>query len=86
MKIATPASATTKSTTSCAIVVNSTTEVLRKKLAPGSKYWAEDLESNGDANEEDMVSNQYKGLGEDGDDTLEQADAASSPVKPSVAT
>ena len=84
-KIAAPASVTTKSTTSCAIVIDSTTEVLRKKLAPGSKRRAKDLKSDGDADEEDMVSNQCKGLGEDGDDTLEQADAASSPVKPSVA-
>ena len=80
-----PKNITTKSTTSCAIVVDSTTEVLRKKLAPGSKCQAKDLESDADADEEDMVSNQYKGLGKDGDNTLEQADAASSPVKPSVA-
>jgi len=84
-KIPAPASATTKSTTSCAIVVDSTTEVLRKKPAPGSKRRAEDLESDGDADEEDMVSDQYEGLDEYEDDTLEQADAASSPVKPSVA-
>jgi len=85
MKIAAPALATTKSTTSCAIVIDSTTEVLRKKLALGSKRRAKDLESDGDADKEDMVSNQYEGLGEEEDDTLEQADAASSPVKPSVA-
>jgi len=86
MKIAAPALATTKSTTSCAIVIDSTTKVLRKELALGSKCQAKDLKSNGDADKEDMVSNQYEGLGEEEDDTLEQADAASSPVKPSVAT
>jgi len=85
MKIAAPASATTKSTTSCAIVIDSTTKVLRKELALGSKRRAKDLESDGDADKEDMVSNQYEGLGKEEDNTLEQADAASSPVKPSVA-
>ena len=84
-KIAAPASATTKSTTSCAIVVNSMTKVLRKKLALGSKCQAKDLKSDGDTNKEDMVSNQYEGLGKEKDNTLEQADAASSPVKLSVA-
>lgn len=91
IKTAAPPSTTTttKSSTSCAIVVNSTTEVLKKKPAPGSKRLAEELESDIDTNDdlevEDAASNLYEGLGEDEDDTLEQADAASSPVKARVA-
>jgi len=81
--------ATTKSTSgSCAIIVGSTTEVLKKKLAPGTKRRAEVLESSASDDDEDKgtVSNlRYAGLDEDEDDTLEEADAALSPIKPSVA-
>ena len=80
---------TTKST-SCAIVINSTTEVLKKRPALGTKHQAEDLKSTSDldANDKDegtAFNLCYKGLDEDEDDTLEQADAALSPVKAPVA-
>ena len=90
-KTAITANAATTKSTSRAIVVDSTTEVLKKKPAPHTKRRAEDLESatnTSDANDDlqSTVSNlRYEGLGEDEDDTLEQADAASSTVKASVA-
>ena len=87
-KTAVTAIAATAKSTSCAVVVNSTTEVLKKRPAPGTKRRAEDLEStsDSDADDEGIASNLcYEWLGEDEDDTLEQADAASSPVKAPVA-
>ena len=87
-KTAVPTTVATTKSTSCAIVVDSTTEVLRKKPAPGTKRRADDLESAGDTDNEGVFSNPcYEGLGEDEpeDDTLEQADAVSSPLKASVA-
>lgn len=88
-KAAIATTATTKSTSrSCAVIVGSTTEVLKKKSAPGTKRRAEVLESAASDDDEDegTVSNlRYAGLDEDEDDTLEQADAALSPMKPSVA-
>src|SRR5260221_13982773 len=84
-----PSTITTKSSTSCAIVVDSTTEVLRKKPAPGLKRLASELESDSDTesitDDEDAASNRYEGLGEDEDDTLEQAAAAASPVTARIA-
>ena len=89
VKTVAPATAATRPTTkftSSAIVIDSTTEVIRKKPAPGTKRRAEVLESASDGDDKGMFSNlRYKGLGEDEDDTLEQADAMSSPVKPPVA-
>ena len=90
MKTAPPPTAAIAKSTSCAIVVSPTTEVLagKKKSALGTKCWAKDLESVSNANNEGthMVSNSYYGgLDEDEDDTLEQIDAASSPIKALVA-
>jgi len=89
VKTIAPATAATRPTTkftSSAIVIDSTTEVIRKKPAPGTKRRAEVLESASDGDDEGTFSNlRYKGLGEDEDDTLEQADAMSSPVKPPIA-
>jgi hypothetical protein len=86
IKTATPPSTTmTKSSTSCAIIIDSMTKVLRRKPAPGPKHLAEELESNSDTNDNDVASHLYEGLGKDEDDTLEHANAASSPVKPCVA-
>jgi len=63
-----------------------TTEVIRKKPAPGTKCWAKVLESASDGNNKGTFSNlHYKGLGKDKDNILEQADAMSSPVKPPIA-
>ena len=79
--------AITKST-SHDIIVGSTTGVLtgRKKLSPGTKRRAEDLESASEADNQGTASNlRYRGLSEDEDDTLEQADAVSCPVKALVA-
>ena len=90
VKTVAPTTAATRPTTkftSSAVVIDSTTEVIRKKPAPGTKRRAEVLESASDGDDEGTFSNlRYKGLGEDEDDTLEQADAMSSPVKPPVAT
>jgi len=90
MKTAPPPTAAIAKSTSCAIVIGPTTEVLarKKKSALGTKRRAEDLESVSNANNEGtrMVSNSYYGeLDEDEDDTLEQIDAASSPIKALVA-
>ena len=90
MKTALPPTAAITKSNSCAIVVGSTTEVFagKKKSAPGTKHRAEDLESVSDADNEGVptVSNSYYGaLDEDEDDTLEEIDAASSPIKALVA-
>ena len=89
MKTVTPATPATRPTTkftSSAIVINLTTEVIRKKPAPGTKRQAEVLESASDSDDKGTFSNlHYKGLGKDEDDTLEQADTMSSPVKPPIA-
>jgi len=88
LKAFAPATTAITKSTSCATVVGSTTEVLtgRNKPALGTKRRAEELESSSDADDESTKSNpHYRGLGEDEDDTLERADAASSPVKASVA-
>ena len=82
MKTAIPATAATTKSTSSAIVIDSTTEVLRKKPATGTKRWAEVLESASDGDDKGTFPNlRYEGLGEDEDDTLERADAMSSPLK-----
>jgi len=88
MKTAAPPSAAITKSSSCVVVIGSTAEVLagRKKSAPGTKRQAEDLESASSADNKGMVSNlYYGGLSEDEDNTLEQADAASSPVRAPVA-
>jgi len=90
MNTAPPPTTAIAKSTSCAIVVGPTTEVLagKKKSALGTKRWAEDLESVSNANNKGthMVSNSYYGgLNKDEDDTLEQIDAASSPIKALVA-
>jgi hypothetical protein len=94
-KTAIPTTFATANSTSCAIIVDSTTEVLRKKPAPGKKRRAEDLESAGDP--DDKLNDELNEctfsdpcdevLGEDEpeDDTLEQADAVASPLRPAVA-
>jgi len=89
LKAFAPATTAITKSTSYATVVGSTTEVLtsRNKPALGTKHRAEELKSSSDANDKSTKSNlHYRGLGEDEDDTLEQADATSSPVKVSVAT
>ena len=69
MKTAAPAAATT----SCASIIDSRTDDLRKKPAPtGSKRRVDDLESDSDANDEGTVSYRYEGLGSDEDDTCSQ--------------
>ena len=90
MNTAPPPTTAIAKSTSCAIVIGPTTEVLsgKKKSALGTKHWAEDLESVSNADNEGMhtVSNSYyRGLDEDKDNTLEQIDAASSPIKALVA-
>ena len=87
LKPSTTTAATTGST-SCAIIVGSATEVFpgMEKTGIGAKRRAEDLESISDADDEGMAFHPcYEGLGEDEDDSLEQADAASSPIKGQVA-
>jgi len=86
MKTALPPTAAITKSTPCAIVVSSTTEVLagKKKSVCGTKCRAKDLESVSDANNKGTgtVSNLYYGApDEDKDDTLEQINAASSPMK-----
>jgi len=89
MKTVAPATAATRPTTkftSSAVVIDSTTEVIRKKPAPGTKCQAEVLESASDGDNEGTFSNlHYKGLGKNEDNTLEQADTMSSPVKLPIA-
>jgi len=80
----------TAKSTSCAIVIDSTTEVLKKRPALGTKRRAEDLKSTSDSdadNEDEGTAFNlcYERLDEDEDDTLEQADAALSPMKAPVA-
>lgn len=82
------ATASTTGSTSCAVIVGSVAKILagRKKTTTGAKHQAEDVEPISDADNEDMASNpRYEGLGEDEDDSLEQADATSSPIKGHVA-
>ncbi len=76
-------SASTKPT-SCAVVSTSTANVLKKKPVPGAKRRAEELEYASDVYDEvqDMA---VGGLDEDEDDTMEQAAAASSPIRASAA-
>jgi len=86
MKTALPPTAAITKSAPYAIVVGSTTEVLaeKKKSVRGTKHQAEDLESVSDADNEGTgtVSNSYYGVpDEDKDDTLEQINAASSPIK-----
>lgn len=89
MKTAAASIAASTNSTSCAIVVDSTTEVLPKKPARGTKRQAEDLKFDADDSDDEgpgMVSNlRYEGLSDDEDDTLERAYAVSSPVKATVA-
>lgn len=80
--------ASTTGSTSCAVIVGSVAEVLagRKKTTTGAKRRAEDVKPISDADNEGMAFNpRYEGLVEDEDDSLEQADAASSPIKGHVA-
>jgi hypothetical protein len=85
-RTATASIAASTSATFCAIIVGSTTDVLQKKLAHGTKCQAKDLKSDTSDSDNDMVSNLcYKGLGNDEDDTLERALAVSSSVKALVA-
>jgi hypothetical protein len=87
MKTAAASITASTNSTSCAIVVDSTTEVLSKKPARGTKRWAEDLKFDADdSGNEGTVSNlRYEGLADDEDDTLEWAYAVLSPVKVTVA-
>ena len=89
LKTFAPATTAITKSTSCATIIGSTTEVLtgRNKPVLGKKRHAEELKSSSsDADDESTKSNpHYRGLGEDEDDMLERADAASSPVKASVA-
>jgi hypothetical protein len=81
-------SASTKPTgTSCAIVFDSTTELLKQPVR-GKKRHAQELETISDADDADKdtaATTLYGGIGEDEDDTMEQAAAALSPVKASDA-
>ena len=80
-------SITTTESNCCAIVVGSTAEVLKKNPARGTKRRADEVESLGeaasDADDEATAPNaMYGGLGDYENDSLKQAAAVASPVKP----
>src|ERR1700730_18593845 len=85
---AVPVRAFTSTTESdcCAVIVGSSTEVLKKQPTRGTKRRADELESHSEyVPTDDEATAPYGGLGEDEDDSLEQAAAVASPVKPSDA-
>jgi len=74
---------TTTKPTSCVVVFASTTDILQKNQARGTKRQVEELEC--DCDSDYMTSALYGGLDEDEDDEMEAANAALSPLKPAVA-
>jgi hypothetical protein len=74
---------TTTQPTSCAVVFASTTDILQRNQARGTKRRVEELEHDRDS--DNITSALYGGLDEDEDDEIEAADAALSPLKPAVA-
>ena len=81
--------ATTKPT-SCAVVFESTTDVLQKNQARGTKRRVEEPEHYSDTDDDTddldiMARALYGGLDDDEDDEMEAADAALSPLRPAVA-
>jgi hypothetical protein len=75
---------TTSRPTSCAVVFESTIDVLQKNKARGRKRRVEELDDHGDT-DNDMASTIYGGLGEDNEDEREAADVALSPLRPAIA-
>jgi hypothetical protein len=75
---------TTTEPTSCAVVFKSTTDVLQKNQAQGTKRQFNELGHYGDT-DNDMEGALYGGLDEDEDDEMEAAEAALSPLKPAAA-
>ena len=74
----------TTMSTSCAVVFESTVDVLQKNKARGSKHQIEELDCHGDT-DNDMASALYGEPDEDDEDEREAADAALSPLRPAVA-
>jgi hypothetical protein len=75
---------TTTKPTSCAVIFKSTTDVLQKNQARGTKRQFNELRHDGDT-DDDMEGTLYGGLDEDEDDEMEAAEAALSPLKPVAA-
>ena len=76
---------TTTKPTSCAVVFKSTTDVLQKNQARGTKRQFNELGHYGDTDDDNMEGALYGGLDEDEDDEMEAAEAALSPLKPAAA-
>jgi len=72
--------------TSCAVVFESTTDVLQKNQARGTKRRVEEPEHYSDTDDSDTMARAlYGGLDDDEDDEMKAADAALSPLRPAVA-
>ncbi len=75
---------TTTMPTSCAVVFESTIDVLQKNKARGSKHRIEELNHHGDT-DNNMASALYGEPDKDDKDEREAADATLSPLRPAVA-
>ena len=75
---------TTTMPTSCAVVFESTVDVLHKNKARGSKHRIEELDHHGNTND-DMASALYREPDKDDEDEREATNAALSPLRPAVA-